>query len=325
MATRTPSGVSSRSRSPASSCSSRQQPALAERHQQLEVDEALARTRRRCARAASVDALARAAPTRARPPGGGSVSSRRRSSSSASALLSTSMRCWSPAPISSSTSSTARSISPSSSSGALASTTCRTRSARTVSSSVAANASTSPCGQLADEADRVRDQVGAAVQAPRAGRRVQRVEQAVAHGHLGARQRVEQRGLAGVRVAGERHGRQMRTLALGAHHRARALDLLQPAAQRRDAVARQAAVGLDLRLTRTAGADAADAAPRAKALEVRPQPAHAGHVVLELRELDLQLALGRVRVAGEDVEDHRGAVEHRARRARSPGCAAGAA
>ena len=41
------------------------------------------------------------------------------------------------------------------------------------------------------------------------------------------------------------------------------------------------------------------------------RPAHAGHVVLELRELDLQLALGRVRVAGEDVEDHRGAVEHR--------------
>jgi hypothetical protein len=44
---------------------------------------------------------------------------------------------------------------------------------------------------------------------------------------------------------------------------------------------------------------------------VRPQAAHAGHVVLELGELDLQLALGRVRVAGEDVEDHRGAVEHR--------------
>ena len=44
---------------------------------------------------------------------------------------------------------------------------------------------------------------------------------------------------------------------------------------------------------------------------MRPQPAHAGHVVFELGQLDLHLALGGVRVAGEDVEDHRGAVDHR--------------
>ena len=44
---------------------------------------------------------------------------------------------------------------------------------------------------------------------------------------------------------------------------------------------------------------------------MRPQAAHAGHVVLELRELDLELALGAVRVPGEDVEDHRGAVDDR--------------
>ena len=79
----------------------------------------------------------------------------------------------------------------------------------------------------------------------------------------------------------------------------------------RDAVAREAAVGLDLRLARASGADAADAATGAEALEVRPQAAHAGHVVFELGELDLHLALGRVGVAGEDVEDHRGAVDHR--------------
>ena len=87
------------------------------------------------------------------------------------------------------------------------------------------------------------------------------------------------------------------------------LDVLEPAAQRGDAVAREPAVRLDLRLARAAGADAAHAAAGAEALEVRPQPAHAGHVVLELRELDLELALGRVGVAGEDVEDHRGAVD----------------
>jgi hypothetical protein len=44
---------------------------------------------------------------------------------------------------------------------------------------------------------------------------------------------------------------------------------------------------------------------------VRPQPAHAREVVLELGELDLQLALGRARVVGEDVEDDRRAVDDR--------------
>ena len=51
--------------------------------------------------------------------------------------------------------------------------------------------------------------------------------------------------------------------------------------------------------------------PPAEPLEVGPQPAHAGEVVLELGELDLELALGGVGVVGEDVEDHRGAVDHR--------------
>jgi hypothetical protein len=87
--------------------------------------------------------------------------------------------------------------------------------------------------------------------------------------------------------------------------------VVQAPAQHGDAVARQPAVRLDLRLARASGADAADAAPGAEALEVRPQPAHAGHVVLELRQLDLQLALGRVRVVGEDVEDHGRAVHDR--------------
>ena len=164
--------------------------------------------------------------------------------------------------------------------------------------------------QLADEADGVGHQEGAAVQLERAGRRVQRVEEPVADADLGAGERVEQRRLAGVGVARQRDGRQVRALALGALGRAGRLDLLEPALEHRDAVARQAAVGLDLRLARAAGADAADAAAGAEALQVRPQAAHAGHVVFELGELDLHLALGGVRVAGEDVEDHRGAVEH---------------
>ena len=51
--------------------------------------------------------------------------------------------------------------------------------------------------------------------------------------------------------------------------------------------------------------------PASEPLEVRPEPPHAGEVVLELRQLDLELPLGRVGVVGEDVEDHRGPVDHR--------------
>ena len=86
--------------------------------------------------------------------------------------------------------------------------------------------------------------------------------------------------------------------------------MVEAAAERGDAVAREPAVGLDLGLAGASGADAADAAPGAEAFEVRPQAAHAGHVVFELGELDLHLAFSRVGVGGEDVEDHGRAVEH---------------
>ena len=80
---------------------------------------------------------------------------------------------------------------------------------------------------------------------------------------------------------------------------------LQLAAQDGDPVAGQAAVGLELRLARAARADAA-----AEALEVLPHAAHAGQVVVELRELDLELPLGGHGVLGEDVEDQLRAVDH---------------
>ena len=59
------------------------------------------------------------------------------------------------------------------------------------------------------------------------------------------------------------------------------------------------------------GADPAVDPAGAEALEVRPQAPHPREVVLELRQLDLELALGGVRVGGEDVEDDRRAVDHR--------------
>jgi hypothetical protein len=43
---------------------------------------------------------------------------------------------------------------------------------------------------------------------------------------------------------------------------------------------------------------------------VGPEAAHAGEVVLELRQLHLQVALGGMRVVGKDVEDGRRPVHH---------------
>ena len=87
--------------------------------------------------------------------------------------------------------------------------------------------------------------------------------------------------------------------------------LLQPPAQERDPPAGQAPVGLELRLagaTRShSTADHPEAA--AQALEVLPHPPHARQVVLELCELDLELALGAAGMLGEDVEDQLRAVD----------------
>ena len=44
---------------------------------------------------------------------------------------------------------------------------------------------------------------------------------------------------------------------------------------------------------------------------MRPQPAHSREVVLQLRQLDLKLAVGGVRVAGEDVENYGRPIDDR--------------
>ena len=87
--------------------------------------------------------------------------------------------------------------------------------------------------------------------------------------------------------------------------------LLQPPAQERDPPSGQAPVGLELRLAGATRADAPadDAQAAAEALEMLPHSPHARKVVLELRELDLELALGAAGMLGEDVEDQLGAVD----------------
>jgi hypothetical protein len=156
--------------------------------------------------------------------------------------------------------------------------------------------------KLADEADRVADEIGAATDVELACGRVEGLEQPVADDDLAAAERVQQRRLAGVRVSGERHLRKMGAIALGALRGTGLLDAFEPPSQRRDPVTREPPVGLDLRLTRAAGCEAA-ARHASQTLEVRPQTPHPGEVVLELRKLDLQLALGAPGMGREDVED----------------------
>ena len=92
--------------------------------------------------------------------------------------------------------------------------------------------------------------------------------------------------------------------AAAALQRARALDVAQVGLELVHAPDEAAAVHLELRLARAPGADATGllAERRAAAAQAR-QP------VAQQRQLHLRLALGAARVLGEDVEDHRGAVD----------------
>ena len=89
-----------------------------------------------------------------------------------------------------------------------------------------------------------------------------------------------------------------------------ALELLHPRSRRRR-------IDLELRLARTAGADAGALLAQLEA--ATPQ---ARQPVAELRELDLDRAFLARRVLGEDVEDQRDAVDDVDARTASPDCAA---
>src|SRR5436309_1551776 len=143
----------------------------------------------------------------------------------------------------------------------------------------------------ADETDRVGDEVAPPVVLEAAGRRVECLEEAVVHRRTRAGERVQQGRLSHVRVAGERNGRRLRPRARLAADAALLAQVLQAPLQERNPPAGEATVGLQLALPRAPRADTA-----AEALQVLPPPAHSRQVVLELRELDLELALGADRV-----------------------------
>jgi hypothetical protein len=157
--------------------------------------------------------------------------------------------------------------------------------------------------QLADEADRVRDQrpharlqfhravAGSSVAKRRSSTKIS-VPDSVA----------QDRRLAGVRVADQR--------AVNSSDRPSAAwraAAQRPRASRAgpDAAADEAAVRLQLRLTRTAEPDTA-----ADTRKVRPHPLQPRQHVLQLRQFHLHLRLAGPRARREDVEDQLRAVHH---------------
>ena len=184
--------------------------------------------------------------------------------------------------------------------------TCSSRSAATTSSSVARNAATSVCGSRS-----MNPTVSDTSSSRRSGRadppheRVERHEQRVGgDGRLRPRQQVEQRRLARVGVADQRHRRHRRLLAPLAQLQPAPAHLLDLAARVADALADLAPVGLELRFARAARADAAAQARQPVAAADQPR-----QQVLQLRQLDLQLALAGPRPPREDVEDELGAID----------------
>ena len=162
--------------------------------------------------------------------------------------------------------------------------------------------------QLLDEPDRVGEDdqlAGRQLETPGGG--VQGGEEQVVGEHLAVGEDVEQRRLACVRVPDQRARRERNIGPRGAPRTALPFDHHEAFAKSLELLADEAPVHLDLLLTRAASEP--DAA--ALALEVGPPAGEAGEQVLELRHLDLHPALGGDGSAGEDGEDHLGAIQHR--------------
>ena len=229
-----------------------------------------------------------------------------KSAGALSTLLYTRRHGTSAAPMSASTVSTCRRRS--SWCGSLASITCSSSVGFARLGQRGWNAATSSCGR-----SRMNPTVSTSnASTPRSSselphRRVERREQLVRERtSIGAGQRVEQRRLAGVRVADERHGRHLgaraRSLRLTSRCRStfssRSRSMLDPLAD-------EPAVGLELRFAGTAQADAA-----LLALEVGPAAHEARGECSCCASSTCELAFERCGALREDVEDQPVAIEH---------------
>ncbi len=158
--------------------------------------------------------------------------------------------------------------------------------------------------KAADEPDGVGQEIAAPVVLERPRRRVEGLEEAVSYRHARIGQRIHERRLADVGVAGKSDRGRLRAAARLPACVALAAELDEPALEDRHPSPRESAVSLELGFPRASSSHSP-----AEPLEVLPHPTHSGEVVLELRELDLELPLGAHGVLGEDVEDELRAVD----------------
>ena len=160
-------------------------------------------------------------------------------------------------------------------------------------------------GQLAHEAHRVGHQHRLPTgKGELPGARIERDEETVGRRHPGIGQRIEQRGLAGVGVPDEGELAVTTTGPTAPLQRARPVDLTQVGLEPVHAADQPPPIHFELRLTRATGAD-----PTGLLAQTAAAAPQAGQAVAEQRQLHLGLALGAAGVLGEDVEDHRRAVD----------------
>ena len=160
--------------------------------------------------------------------------------------------------------------------------------------------------KVGDEPNRVRqNHLGIMRQVDRSHRRVQRREQHVPGHHVGPGQAVEQRRFARVGIANQRDDRIGHLGARGTVQFAGLHDLVQLTPQLGHLLIDGAAVGLDLRLARTAHKAKATALP----FQVGPGAHQTGPLIGQRRQFDLQHAFAGGGPVGEDFEDQAGAVQ----------------
>ena len=156
--------------------------------------------------------------------------------------------------------------------------------------------------ELADETNGVGKQERQIVDSDLADGGIERGKELVLGKDVGLAHEVHERGFADVRIAYECHAHHLAAvLALGSHL---TVDALKVFAKQGDAVVDDSAVGLNLRLTRTA----VGAATAALTVEVRPHTCQSREHVLQMRHLNLRLGVGGLCALEENLQNKDGTV-----------------
>ena len=180
-----------------------------------------------------------------------------------------------------------------------------------------------PFGQIADKSHSIRDEDPAVRgKTQRADRGIKRGKHPRRNQHLRAAQGIEQGGFACVGVTHQRDRAERDGIAGFTAQRPLLANFINADLDFADAVANPAPVGLQFLFARSAHADASGSAarsPSATSTALTAEARHrsslsrqAGKHVIQLRQLDLQLAFTAPRMPRENVENQLCAVDHAA-------------